>query len=141
MRRRDLISAAAVLPAVAVASSAAASEDKPSGGASVNISGVGLPVISGGRIRNYVFVSMRLHLGGSATIESMRGKEAYLRDALVRAAHRTPFVVADDWTRIDGNAMSASLIRSAATICGRGSVARVEIISQAPRWRTGMRAA
>ncbi|MFC7379501.1 hypothetical protein [Brevundimonas sp. GCM10030266] len=141
MRRRDLISAAAVLPAVAVASSAAASEDKPSGGASVNISGVGLPVIAGGRIRNYVFVSMRLHLGGSATLESMRGKEAYLRDALVRAAHRTPFTVADDWTRIDGNAMSASLIRSAATICGRGSVARVEIISQAPRWRSGMRAA
>lgn len=140
MRRRDLISAAAVLPAVAVASSAAASEDKPSGGASVNISGVGLPVIIGGRLRNYVFVSMRLHLGGSATVESMRGKEAYLRDAVVRAAHRTPFVVADDWTRIDANAMSASLIRSAASICGRGSVARVEVISQAPRWRSGMRA-
>lgn len=140
MRRRDLISAAAVLPAVAVASSAAASEDKPEGGASVNISGVGLPVIIGGRLRNYVFVSMRLHLGGSATVESMRGKEAYLRDAVVRAAHRTPFVVADDWTRIDANAMSASLIRSAASICGRGSVARVEVISQAPRWRSGMRA-
>lgn len=140
MRRRDLISAAAVLPAVAVASSAAASEDKPSGGASVNISGVGLPVIIGGRLRNYVFVSMRLHLGGSATVESMRGKEAYLRDAVVRAAHRTPFVVADDWSRIDANAMSASLIRSAASICGRGSVARVEVISQAPRWRSGMRA-
>lgn len=140
MRRRDLISAAAVLPAVAVASGAAASEDKPEGGASVNISGVGLPVIIGGRLRNYVFVSVRLHLGGSATVESMRGKEAYLRDAVVRAAHRTPFVVADDWTRIDANAMSASLIRSAASICGRGSVARVEVISQAPRWRSGMRA-
>ena len=142
MRRRDLIAASAVLPAMAVASTAvAASEEPSSGGASVNISGVGLPVIAGGRIRNYVFVSMRLHLGGSATLESMRGKEAYLRDALVRAAHRTPFVVADDWTRIDANAMSASLIRSAATICGRGSVARVEVISQAPRWRSGLRSA
>jgi hypothetical protein len=56
----------------------------------INISGVGLPVIAEGRLRNYVFVSMRLHLGGSATVESMRGKEAYLRDALVRAGHRTP---------------------------------------------------
>jgi hypothetical protein len=139
MRRRDLISAAAVLPAVAAAVPAAASERAPSGGASVNISGVGLPIISGGRLRNYVFVSMRLHLGGSATVETLRGKEAYLRDALVRAGHRTPFVIPDDWTRIDTNAMSASLMRSAATIAGRGSISRVEIISQAPRWRTGLR--
>lgn len=141
MRRRDLISAVTVLPAVAVASIAEAS-DAPAapGGATLNISGVGLPIIAEGRLRNYVFVSMRLHLGGSATVESMRGKEAYLRDALVRAGHRTPFTVADDWTRIDTNAMSASLIRSAAAIAGRGAVTRVEVISQAPRWRTGLRA-
>jgi hypothetical protein len=31
-------------------------------------------------------------------------------------------------------------MRSAAAIVGRGSIARVEIISQAPRWRTGLRA-
>lgn len=138
MRRRDLISAAAVLPAVAVASTAAAS-DQPSPGAALNISGVGLPIIVGGRLRNYIFVSMRLHLGRGATVESMRGKEAYLRDALVRAGHRTPFVVADDWTRIDVAAMSASLIRSAAAITGRGSIARVEVVSQSPRWRSGNR--
>lgn len=135
MRRRDLLSVAAVLPAAAVASTAVASEKPAAGGATLNISGVGLPIIAGGRVRNYVFVSMRLHLGGSATVESMRGKEAYLRDALVRAGHRTPFVVPNDWTLIDTNALSASLIRSAATIAGRGSVSRVEIISQAPRWR------
>jgi hypothetical protein len=57
---------------------------------------------------------------------------------LVRAGHRTPFVVADDWTRIDAAAVSASLMRSAATIAGRGSVTRVEIVSQAPRRRTGI---
>lgn len=139
MRRRDLISAAAVLPAAAVASTASASDAPAAGGATLNISGVGLPVIAGGRLRNYVFVSMRLHLGGSATVETMRGKEAYLRDALVRAGHRTPFIMPNDWTRIDTNLMSASLIRSAAAIAGRGSVTRVEIISQAPRWRTGLR--
>ena len=142
MRRRDLLSAAAALPAVAVAAPAVAGDAPPSssGGASLNISGVGLPIIAAGRLRNYVFVSMRLHLGGSATVETMRGKEAYLRDALVRAGHRTPFVVQDDWTRIDTNLMSASLIRSAAAIAGRGSITRVEIISQAPRWRSGLRA-
>ena len=135
MRRRDLIAATAAISTVATASSA---EDAPTGGQSLSMPGVALPIITGGRLRNYVFVSLRLHLGGSATPETMRTKEAFLRDALVRAGHRTPFVVTDDWTRIDPAALSASLIRSAATIAGRGSVTRVEIVSQAPRRRIGV---
>lgn len=135
MLRRDLIAATAAFSAIATVASA---EDAPAEGQSLSMPGVGLPIISGGRLRNYVFVSLRLHLGGSATPQTMRTKEAFLRDALVRAGHRTPFVVADDWTRIDAAAVSASLMRSAATIAGRGSVTRVEIVSQAPRRRTGV---
>ena len=138
MRRRDLIAASAALPVLAVGSEAIASDRAAPRGASVSIPGVGLPVIAGGRLRNYVFVSLRLHLGGSATPESMRSKEAFLRDALVRAGHRTPFTVPGDWTVIDTVALSASLVRSAAAIAGRGSVTRVEVVSQAPRRRTGV---
>lgn len=138
MDRRDLISAAVALPALAVATPGIAGDPAPSS-AFLNIAGVGLPVISGGRIRNYVFVSLRLHLGGGATPETMRPKEAYFRDAIVRTAHRTPFTVAGDWTRLDGAAISASLARSAATIAGRGKVVRVEIVAQSPRRRTGVR--
>ena len=141
MRRRDLIAASAAMPVLAAGGAAGASETRAPGGQSLNMPGVGLPVIVGGRLRNYVFVSLRLHLGGSATPESMRTKEAFLRDALIRAGHRTPFVVADDWTRIDPAALSASLMRAAATIAGRGQVVRVEVVSQAPRRRTGVRAA
>lgn len=137
MRRRDLIAASAVLPA-ALASGPALAGDEPSPGTSLAISGVGLPVIADGRIRNYVFVSLRLHLGGSATPESLRPKEAFFRDALVRAGYRTPFTVPDDWTRLNEAALSASLVRSAAAIAGRGAVTRVEIVSQAPRRRTGV---
>lgn len=140
MRRRDLIAASAALPVLAAGSEALASDRPAPSGASISMPGVGLPVIAGGRLRNYVFVSLRMHLGGSATPESMRLKEAYLRDALVRAGHRTPFLVPDDWTRINEAALSASLMRSAATIAGRGSVVRVEIVSQAPRRRTGVTA-
>lgn len=70
----------------------------------------------------------------------MRLKEPFLRDALVRAGHRTPFVVAGDWTRLDEAALTASLMRAAASIAGRTAVARVEVVSQAPRRRTGIRA-
>ena len=140
MRRRDLIAASAVLPVAVATTPAAASEKSSQSGAVLNISGVGLPVIAEGRIRNYVFVSLRLHLGGGTTPDLVRPKEAYLRDALVRAGHRTPFTVANDWTRLDAAALSASLMRSATTIIGRGAVTRVEILAQAPRRRTGIRA-
>ena len=138
MRRRDLIAASVALPSLAAAGTARANDRPAPSGASLGIAGVGLPIIAGGRIRNYVFVALRLHLGGGATPESMRPKEAYLRDALVRAGHRTPFVVEDDWTRIDAAALSASLMRAAVPIAGRGAVTRVEVISQAPRRRTGV---
>ena len=139
MLRRDLIAASVALPSIAAATMADA-DDTPSPGGRLDIAGVGLPIIAAGRIRNYVFVSVRLHLGGSATPESMRPKEAWLRDALVRAGHRTPFVVPDDWARIDTAALSASLMRAAVPIAGRGAVTRVEVVSQAPRRRTGMQA-
>jgi hypothetical protein len=135
MRRRTLIAAGTVAALTGAASSASA-QSHGGGGApppSLNINGVGLPVITGGRLRNYVFVTLRLHLGGHATPETLRHKEAFFRDALVKAGHRTPFVVADDWTRLDANALSASLMRSAVAIAGRGAVIRVEVVSQAPR--------
>jgi hypothetical protein len=134
MIRRSLLAA---VFALGLPRTAHAGEEEAA--ASVNISGVGLPVIAEGRVRNYVFVSLRLHLGRGANAEAVRSKEAHFRDALVRAAHRTPFTVAQDWTRLNGQAMSASLLAAGTAIAGRGAVARVEIVAQSPRRRTGVR--
>ncbi len=135
MIRRSLLTAAAFLGLAGPAS--ARGEDEA---ASVNIAGVGLPVIADGRIRNYVFVSLRLHLARGADATAVRNKDAFFRDALVRAAHRTPFTVPDDWTRLNGQAISASLMQAATRIAGARQVARVEIVAQSPRRRTGIRA-
>jgi len=141
MRRRDIFALGSLALAGAAATRAsagdapAASEDA----ASLNIAGVGLPIISGGRIRNYVFVTVRLYLGGGQTPETMRAKDPYFRDALVRAGHRTPFVLADDWTRVDDAAVCAMLMAAAPGISGPGSVVRAEVTLQAPRRRTGVR--
>lgn len=121
-----------------VAGPALASGDEKPAAAVVNLQGVGLPVISGGRIRNYVFVSIRLHLSASAAMETVRAKDAHFRDALVKAAHRTPFTLADDWSQLDTAALSRSLMASATRIAGQGKVARVEVLHQAPRRRTGI---
>ncbi len=141
MRRRDIFALGSLALAGAAATSASAS-DAPAdpGGAALNIAGVGLPIISGGRIRNYVFVTIRLYLGGGQTPETMRAKDPYFRDALVRAAHRTPFVLADDWTRVDDAAVCAMLMAAVPAISGAGSVVRAEVALQAPRRRTGVRA-
>lgn len=139
MQRRALIQAGAVLTASAIAGGVQASEKAAPAAAFVNLTGVGLPVISEGRVRNYVFIVLKLHLGAGHTVEAVRAKEGYLRDALVRAGHRTPFVLPDTWVALDTAALSASVIRSASTLIGRGAVARVEIVSQTPQRRTGMR--
>jgi len=141
MRRRDIFALGTLALAGTVASTASAN-DAPaaSGGATLNIAGVGLPIISGGRIRNYVFVTISLTLGAGTTPEQMRSKEPYYRDALVRAAHRTPFVLADDWTQVDAPAVCAMLMRVAPSISGAGSIASAQVALQAPRRRTGVRA-
>lgn len=140
MDRRTLIAGSLALTAAARPAAASSSSGGETAAPALNISGVGLPVIEGGRIRNYVFVSLRLHVGGGKTPEQLRPKEAYFRDALVKAAHRTPFLIPGDWTRLDGAALQRSLMASANQIAGRGAVTRVEIINQAPRRRTGVRA-
>lgn len=137
MIRRSLLAALALTGFARPVHAAGGEEEAP---ASVNISGVGLPVIAAGRVQNYVFVSLRLHLSRSADPQVVRAKEAWFRDALVRAAHATPFTVANDWTRLDAAAMQRSLIQAAGRIVGQGKVARVEIVAQSPRRRTGVRA-
>ncbi|HAV49111.1 MAG TPA: hypothetical protein DCX75_02435 [Brevundimonas sp.] len=138
MDRRHLLSLIGAGLGMGVAGPALAGGDEKPAAAVVNLQGVGLPVISGGRIRNYVFVSIRLHLSASAVMETVRAKDAHFRDALVKAAHRTPFTLADDWSQLDTAALSRSLMASATRIAGQGKVARLEVLHQAPRRRTGI---
>jgi hypothetical protein len=146
MRRRDLIAAGTAValsgPIVASASSASASSDKkPEGeaaeGLSVNLSPVGLPVIVDGRIRNYVFITLKLHLGGEATAESIRARQAFLKDALVRTAHRAPFTMPDDWATLSTNKINAAMMAIAGIVAPH-AVTACEVLTQVPRRRTGM---
>ena len=139
MRRRDVLAVAAVTSVAATPALAG-----PGGGggedasASLDLLGVGLPIIADGRIRNYVFVSLKLLLAPSADVTVARSKEPWLRDAIVRAAHRRPFVVPGDWTRMDSAALSDGLLRAARVLIGEDQVLGAEVVTQAPRRRTGM---
>lgn len=113
--------------------------ESPAEAPSLDLAALGLPVIAGGRVRNYVFVNIRLHLAAGADLARARSREPYFRDALVRAGHRSPFTLADDWNRLDGEAIARSIMAAAPGLAGAGVVRRAEIVSQTPQRRTAVR--
>ncbi|HYF23129.1 MAG TPA: hypothetical protein VD929_07005 [Caulobacteraceae bacterium] len=138
MRRRDLITAAVLAGAAGPALAAGPKAGKETVGQYVDLSPVALPVIVDGRLKNYVFVTVRLKLTAKADVQKLRAKEPYFRDALVRAGHRTPFVLAADWTRLDEVRLKTALAREAAAIAGAGLVQGVEVVSQQAQRQTGV---
>jgi hypothetical protein len=132
MRRRQILAA---LPIVLAAGAARASEPakKGSGGQYVDLSPVALPIVLRGRLINYVFVTIRINLSGSADALKIREKEPWFRDALVRAGHRTPFTLATNYTVVDGPRLKASMMREAAAIVPARNLVSVTIVSQQPK--------
>lgn len=137
MRRRRILAA---LPLVLAAGAARASgggeAPKASGGQYVDLAPVALPIVLNGRLINYVFVQVRINLAPGVDSLKIREKEPWFRDALVRAAHRTPFTKATDYTVIDEARMKASLMREAAAIVGARALASITLVSQTPKQRS-----
>jgi hypothetical protein len=137
MRRRDLIAAGSVLAVSATAATAAPSSDAPPEAVTLNLVPLGLPVITGGRLRNYVFVNLRLHLESGRTAEAVRPHDPFIRDALVKAAHRVDFSASGDWNRLNERVVVAATMAAARVVAGDGVIASVEVLNQAPRRRRG----
>jgi hypothetical protein len=137
MHRRALLAA---VPVMLLATAAGAAEkekkdDKAPVGQYVDLSPVALPIVVDGKLVNYVFASVRINLAATANSVKLREKEPFFRDALVRAAHRTPFTKPDDYSVIDVAKLSAALMRDAAAIAGRGAIKSVVVTSQSPQKR------
>jgi len=130
---KRLLSLAA--PLLILAGGAHAADDKKPKevGQYVDLQPVGLPIVVDGQLVNYVFVYVRVNLQPSADVTKVRDKEPAFRDALVRDAHRTPFVVPTDWQRVDERKLVAAMTRDASLIAGPGVVASVAVTSQTPQ--------
>jgi hypothetical protein len=133
MRRLFILAACAL----ALAGPAHAAEDAGKGdvGQYVELQPVGLPIVSHDRLVNYVFVYVRINLTSAANAAHWREKEPFFRDALVRAAHRTPFTLPSDLGKIDVPRLTATLAAEAARIAGPGQIRSVVVTQQAPRRR------
>ena len=136
---RRLASAAAVL--AALSTPALAGEGKgstPPPEHYVDVSTVALPIVWRGQVVNYVFTNVRVNLQPRADATKLKEREPYLRDALVRAGHRAPFVRPWDFTHVDDRALAAALRPEADRILGAGQVVSVVVTQQTPKQTSGL---
>ena len=127
---------ALVVPAEALA--AAGPEKKAVAAQYVDISPVALPVIVRGRIINYIFLMVRINLSPTADATKLRTKEPYFRDALVRAAHRTPFTDPKSYVQLDEARLKAALLKDVAAIGGARNIVSITVTSQTPKQRSNL---
>jgi hypothetical protein len=135
MLRRLLI---ALAPLLILGQAAHASEGKGAKtdvGQYVELQPLAMPIVIRGELVNYVFVYVRLNLASSANVTRLREMEPYFRDALVRAGHRTPFVVPSDYQKVDEARLTATMMREAIAIAGPGQIKSVVVTSQTPSRR------
>ena len=124
-----------IVPALVLLGSAQAAEKKSSGpaGQYVDLQPVAMPIVVNGALLNYVFVAVRINIAPNADIQKMREKEPFFRDALVRDAHRTSFVVPTDYDKVDEARLIAAMVRDARAIVGPAAIRSVTVISQTPQ--------
>lgn len=128
---------ALVLAAVlAVASPALASAPtEPVKEGHVDIDPFAVPVIAGGRVVNYVFVTLRLHTPPTADVDALKAKEPRIREALVRAAHRTPLNGPTRRSELDEAGLAAVALAEARRLGGPKAFTRAEVLRQVPQRR------
>jgi hypothetical protein len=135
MLRRALIASLPLL----LAAGAAAADETHAAGQYVDLAPVALPVVAGRKLVNYVFVYLRINLTPGANLAQWRDREPYFRDALVKIAHRTPFGLPSDYSKLDEPRLKAALFQAASEITGPGQVASIEILpGGGPMKRTGL---
>jgi hypothetical protein len=136
MHKRLLI---ALAPLLILGQAAHASEGKKAAktdvGQYVELQPLAMPIVVGGELVNYVFVYVRLNLTSGANVMRLRTMEPFFRDALVRAGHRTPFVIPSDYQKVDEARLTAAMMRDAIAIAGPGQIKSVVVTSQTPSRR------
>lgn len=136
MLRRTMIAALLVAPLPALAAAPNKEEGAPKEvGQHVDLLPVALPIVADGRLVNYVFVYVRIDLTRAALPSRWRAKEPQFRDVLVRAGHRTPFTLPNDYSKIDERKLAAAMLREGTAITGPGQIKSVVVTSQQPRRR------
>lgn len=138
MSRRLLLAIACCLAASAANASAPPKEEKKNAPSALEMAPVALPVVVDGQVVNYVFATVKINLSATADLAKWRTREPYIRDAVVKTAHRSPFTRPDDYLSLDEARLKASVQREAAAVMGAKDIKAVVVVSQIPKKRTGV---
>jgi hypothetical protein len=86
---------------------------------SIDLSGLVFPMFDEkGKLKNYIFVSARMLAGPGKDVWKYREQQHFIRDAIVRAAHRKSFNAKGDYTKLDEKLAADTCIRVANEIVG-----------------------
>lgn len=136
-RRAVLAFAAPLLlcaaPALAADKKAKTEEGEDKADPEIKLGSMALPIVVEGRLINYIFVELSLTLPPAGDVTAFAGKEPLLRDALVRAAHKSPFNKPGSYVLLDEGKVKGAVMREAVTLVGKGKVAAVKVGKQTPR--------
>ncbi len=125
MTRRDLFRTACVASLLAFAAPQAlaqehgpASEGQPANekevARSVDLAGLVFPVFDEkGKLKNYLFVSARLLVAPDKDTWKYREQAHFIRDAVVRAAHRVSFNLKGDYKKLDEKVAATECLKAA----------------------------
>jgi hypothetical protein len=86
---------------------------------SIDLSGLVFPIFDEkGKLKNYIFVSARMLAGPGKDVWKYREQQHFIRDAIVRAAHRISFNVKGDYLKLDEKLAAETCIKAANEIVG-----------------------
>jgi hypothetical protein len=98
---------------------------------------IAVPVVRGGMLVNYLFVSVRVEIAPGVDLWRTREKAAFLRDAFVRAAHANALAKTDDDSALDEPRAIEVFRTTAAEVLGARAVRSVSILSSYSRRAAG----
>ncbi len=104
----------------------------PPAGSSLYLSTVGVPILSGGRLVNYVLVRLTLSLRPGTDVSRLSEKEPYFREALVRLGYHLRLNPPNSLNRVDPALVSAKMLPLCQAIAGPDVVTGVEVKYQEP---------
>jgi hypothetical protein len=86
---------------------------------SVELGGLVFPVfLKDGKLKGYLFANARMLVGPGKDPWKYREKAHFIRDAVIRAAHRTSFNVAGDFNKLDEKLAERECLKAANEIVG-----------------------
>jgi hypothetical protein len=136
---RKPIAAALIVIALAAAGPASAGDEpRPAKDETVMMNPIGLPIVVDGQVVNYIFITLRLRLSKAADPNRVHEMEPFLRDALVRAGGRTPFVRPDNYAALDDSQVRRTIIAAADAVIGRGMVIGVDVVKEQAQHYQGL---